>query len=261
MRNLLLTLAFHGGAYHGWQTQNNAVTVQATLGQALQAITGETPPLTGCSRTDAGVHAAVFCCNVQTRSALPCHKVVDALNAHLPRDIVVLSCDEMPLAFHARYDCRGKTYCYRIWNSRARNVFAQAQMLQYPYDLPQEVLHMAAQHYVGTHDFAAFCAAGSSVKTTVRTVSACSVTRHGQEVRFTVTADGFLYNMVRIMVGTLLEIAQKKREAGSIPLLFEQGRRDLAGFTAQAEGLFLQAVQYDHATYHGWLLPGNTQPF
>jgi len=255
MRNLFLSLAFDGGAYHGWQSQQNAKTVQDTLEKALAKLSGTRERVTGCSRTDAGVHAAIFCCSVHTELALPMDTVVAALSGNLPRDIVVLSCREVPEDFHARYDCLAKEYRYRIWNGARRNPFLEGRALQYPYPLDAELLHAQAGMFVGTHDFRAFCAAGGSVSNTVRTVDYARVERRGSELVFSVQADGFLYHMVRIMAGTLLYIAQGKREAGSIPEILVSGKREKAGYTAPAQGLYLTKVVYPDRIYQadgGW---------
>lgn len=236
---------FDGSAYHGWQAQTNAVTVQETLQDALEHILGTRYPVAGCSRTDAGVHALEFCCNVRAETALPPERLTAALNAVLPRDIAVRSCREVPFDFHARYDCRGKTYQYMIWNGKARNPFYEHRAYFYPYALDAAFLHEQAQDFVGRHDFSAFCAANSDVADRVRTIRSFSVDRQGDLVRFTVAGDGFLYNMVRIMVGTLLDMQAGKRPAGGIPAILQSLDRTQAGVTAPAEGLYLARVEYD----------------
>ncbi|MBR2730473.1 MAG: tRNA pseudouridine(38-40) synthase TruA [Clostridia bacterium] len=244
MRNLLLTLAFDGTAYHGWQVQANAVTVQQTVQDAAERICGRREPLTGCSRTDAGVHANEYCCTLRTESAIACETLVQALNALLPRDIAVSACREMPAEFHPRYDCAAKEYVYRIWNAPQKHPFLYKYAYHFKYPLDAGLLHSEAQAYLGTHDYSAFCAAGGSVEDHVRTVTAAAVEREGDLVIFRVTADGFLYNMVRIMTGTLLEIAGGKLPQGCIPAILASGERGRAGFTAPAHGLFLNHVFY-----------------
>lgn len=244
MQRLCLTLRYDGGGYHGWQVQHNAVTVQETLQNAIEAVTGVRSDVTGCSRTDAGVHARMFCCAFTTESALRGAKMAAALNAHLPADIAVYDCREVSDRFHPRYDARGKRYVYRIWNGAVRNPFEAPYSLHQNRPLDAELLNRAAADFVGTHDFAAFQAAGSSVTDTVRTVTRCGVVRRGDLVEFEVEANGFLYNMVRIMVGTLLAIAAGKLPPDAIPGILASGKREQAGPTAPPQGLFLEQVFY-----------------
>ncbi len=244
MRNLLLTLSFDGSAYHGWQVQENAVTVQQALQDALEHICGVRDNIVGCSRTDSGVHANMYCCNLRTEHTIPCDRLVTALNAVLPRDIAVSNCEQVPFDFHARYDCTSKEYIYKIWNSPNKNPFLYNYSLHYKYPLDAEMLDGQAKQYIGEYDFASFCAAGSSVASTVRNVTNASVTRDGDMVVFTVEANGFLYNMVRIMVGTLIDISSGKREKDSIGDIISAKNRDRAGFTAPPHGLYLNKVNY-----------------
>ncbi|MCR5523017.1 MAG: tRNA pseudouridine(38-40) synthase TruA [Clostridia bacterium] len=244
MRNLLLTICFDGSAYHGWQVQENAVTVQQTLQDALEQIIHKRDNITGCSRTDSGVHANMYCCNIRTQSGIECSKLVSALNAVLPDDIAVRNCIEASPDFHARYNCKSKEYIYRIWNSKCRNPFEYKHTFQYKYPLDEVFLDSQAKDFTGKHDFSAFCAAGSSVEDTVRTVTCAQVSRDGDLVTFRVCADGFLYNMVRIMVGTLIEISEGKIAPGTIPEIIKSGDRSNSGFTARPEGLFLNRVEY-----------------
>ncbi len=244
MRNLLLTISFDGTAYHGWQVQDNAVTVQQTLQDALQQLCSRRDNVVGCSRTDAGVHANMYCCNIRTEHPIPCDKLVTALNAVLPRDIAALDCKEVDFDFHARYDCKSKEYIYRIWNSPNKNPFLYNYSLHYKYPLDAEFLSSQAKQFIGTYDFSSFCAAGSSVEDTVRTVMNASVERNGDEVIFRVEADGFLYNMVRIMTGTLIDISRGKLPENSIPQIIEAKNRFAAGYTAPARGLYLNKIHY-----------------
>lgn len=245
MKRLCVTLRYDGTRYHGWQVQPNGITVQQAVQDAVEAVTGVRADVTGCSRTDAGVHARMFCCAFETDSPLRGLKLAAALNAHLPRDIAVYDCREVPEDFHPRYSALGKRYVYRIWNAPVRSPFEAPYTLHYPYPLDETALSEAAAAFVGTHDFAAFCAAGSSVSDTVRTVSRCEVTRQGELVTVTVQGDGFLYNMVRIMVGTLLAVAEHKIEAAALPAILAGKDRNKAGPTAPAKGLFLDQVFYE----------------
>ena len=246
MQRLLLTLRYDGSRYHGWQVQKNGITVQETLQDAVERLTGIRSGLTGCSRTDAGVHAEMFCCAFDTASPLRGEKMVKALNAHLPRDIAVYGCREVEADFHPRYAALGKRYVYRIWNAPERNPVWEGRALHCRRPLDAAFLNEQAAAYVGTHDFASHQAAGSTVEETIRTVRRAEVERRGEMVLFTVEADGFLYNMVRIMVGTLLGLQAGSLEAGSIPAILESGSRERAGATAPACGLYLDHVFYPH---------------
>ena len=245
MARLLITLRYDGTAYHGWQVQPNAVTVQELLQNAVESVTGVRAGSTGCSRTDAGVHAEMFCCALDTDSPLRGDKMASALNFHLPRDIAAYDVREVDEEFHPRYHARGKRYVYRIWNGKQRHPVYDRYALHRKQPLDADLLNRAAAGYVGTHDFAAFCAAGSDVQDTVRTVRDCRVERQGELVLFSVEADGFLYNMVRIMVGTLLEVADGRLSAEDIAKIIASCDREQAGPTAPAKGLCLQQVFYD----------------
>ncbi|HZJ78319.1 MAG TPA: tRNA pseudouridine(38-40) synthase TruA [Clostridia bacterium] len=245
MRNILLSLCFDGTAYHGWQVQKNAITVQEVLQNAVEKIVGKREDVTGCSRTDSGVHANVYCCNMKTQSTIECENLVLALNANLPPDIVVTDCFEVLSDFHARYSCISKEYIYKIINTKTRNPFYVNRYLHYKYPIDERTLDKAAKGFIGTHDFCGFASSGGSVKNTVRTVKNAKVERFGDEVIFTVEADGFLYNMVRIMAGTLLGVAQNKINADDIKKIIESCDRNMAGITAPAHGLYLNKVKYD----------------
>ena len=242
-------LQYDGAAFHGFQQQPNGDTVEAQLKKALHRLLGAGCTVYGCSRTDAGVHANAFCCNFKTANDRPCDQLLRGLNAVLPRQIAVLSCAQAAPTFHARYDCFGKEYVYQIWNGKTRNPFYLDRALFYPYELDVERLNREAQDFVGTHDFAAFCASGSAVKSTVRTIYRCSVVRTGDLVLFTVCGNGFLYHMVRIMVGTLLDLQRGSIEPGGVKRIIAQKTRGSAGMTAPAEGLYLNHVYYEKG---GW---------
>ncbi len=244
MRNLLLRLMYDGSSFHGWQVQPNGITVQETLQNAVEQILGVRENVTGCSRTDAGVHANDFCCNIRTENEIDCYRLQGALNAVLPDSICVKSVEEVPLDFHARYDCVSKQYVYRVWNASYKNPFLTANAWHYKNKIDESFLNEQAQAFVGTHDFCGFCSAGSTVEDTVRTVKSFTVSRDGEEVRFTVEADGFLYNMVRIMVGTLIEISENKIEKDKLSDIIENKDRKLAGRTAPPQGLYLNKVNY-----------------
>ena len=167
------------------------------------------------------------------------------MNSQLPDDIRVFGCEYVSADFHARFDCKGKEYIYKVWNGKTGNPFMNRYSLYYPYDLDEKLLDSQAKDFIGTHDFSAFCAAGSIVKDTVRTVKDFSVKREGQLVTFSVTGDGFLYNMVRIMVGTLLLTPAGRLQKGDIKNIILSENRENAGITAPAEGLYLNKVSYE----------------
>lgn len=244
MVRLLLTIRYLGTHYHGWQVQPNGVTVQEMLQDAIEAVTGKRSDVTGCSRTDAGVHADMFCCVFDTESSLRGEKMAIALNAHLPKDIAVYGCDEVALDFHPRYMAKGKRYEYYIWNGRQRNPFYEDRALFVSKPLNVNVMQKAANDFCGKHDFAAFCSAGSSVEDTVRTVTNCSVSKDGDLIVISVSADGFLYNMIRILVGTLLDIESGKLDENAIQRALKTGNREDAGMTALPVGLHLKEVLY-----------------
>ncbi|MBQ2780691.1 MAG: tRNA pseudouridine(38-40) synthase TruA [Clostridia bacterium] len=253
MARLLLTLRYDGTAFHGWQVQPNAISVQETLQDAVERVTGVRAGVTGCSRTDAGVHADMFCCTLDTAWAASTDKFIQALNACLPPTVAVYDCRAVADGFHPRYDTQGKRYAYRIWNHPARNPFYAPYTLHIKHPLPVENMHQAARDFCGTHDFAAFCAAHSSVEDTVRTVRDCSVKREGDLVTFEVEADGFLYNMVRIMAGTLLDMAAGRIPFDAVPAILDGKDRAFAGQTAPAHALCLKEVYYNEREVGTWL--------
>ena len=243
-KNVKLILSYDGSGYHGWQMQDNAITVQQCLTQAAEKIFCQKITVTGCSRTDSKVHANTFCCSFKFEGEREEEKIVQGLNSQLPEDIRVFECEYVSDDFNARFDCKGKEYIYKIWNGRIANPFLNRYALFYPYKLDADLLDRQAKDFIGTYDFSAFCASGSVVKDTVRTIKDCSVRREGDLVIFSVTGDGFLYNMVRIMVGTLLYINSGKIEKDTIPQIIESKDRTKAGITARPEGLYLNKVFY-----------------
>lgn len=245
MKNYLLRISYDGSRYHGWQIQENAVTVQEVFQQAVLKVTGQREELKACSRTDTGVHAREFCISLKTESAIPPERMVAALNHYLPLDIAVKSCQEVPLDFHARYSCKGKEYSYEIWNHPVREPFLDGRALHYWYPIDENLLDRAAKFYLGAHDFTSFCTLDARDRGDLtRTVTKSQVERKGDMVLFTVAADGFLYNMVRIMVGTLLRVQQGKFAPEDIPEILAAKDRGRAGPTAPACGLYLNHVYY-----------------
>ena len=240
-------IAYLGVNYSGWQVQNNAVTVQQCLQDGVEALFGVRYNVTGCSRTDSGVHANSFCCSVSLGTdfcSIPAYKLPIALNRYLPEDISVLSAQYVSDDFHPRYDVKYKEYEYIIWNSPIRNVFLSNRAYCYPKRLDERLMNAAAKHFVGRYDFSAFMSAGSSVTDTVREIKYFEVRRYSDTVYFNVAADGFLYNMVRILVGTLVEISDGKISPDDIQHIIESKDRKNAGFTAPPQGLYLNKIFY-----------------
>ncbi|MBQ4116660.1 MAG: tRNA pseudouridine(38-40) synthase TruA [Clostridia bacterium] len=242
-----LILNYDGSNYCGWQVQKNAPSIQYTLQDAVENVFGKRYSVTGCSRTDSGVHARCFCCTVDTAKDIiniPVCKIPLALNRYLPDDIAVLSAEFVDDDFHPRYDVKYKEYRYLIWNSPVRNVFLNNKAFIYPIPLNEEVMDVAAKKFVGKYDFSAFMSAGSSVEDTVREIKYFEVKRDGDKVIVTVAADGFLYNMVRILTGTLIEVSTGKIDVEDIPKIIESKDRKNAGFTVPPQGLYLNKVVY-----------------
>lgn len=245
--NILLWLAYKGTRYAGFQVQPNGVTVCETLQNAMEAVLGCRPDVKGCSRTDAGVHARRFALNFHYDGRVPAEKLVPALNAHLPPDIRVLEARPVAETFHARYAAHAKTYRYSLLNARVEDPFTFDTCHRVGGRLDETAMQQAAQQFVGRHDFLALCASGSSAAAhgdTVRTISACEVTRCGDRVSITVTADGYLYNMVRILAGTLVQVGLGRLSPADIPVILASRDRRRAGPTLPAKGLMLEDVLY-----------------
>ena len=247
----LLWIAYKGTNYGGFQVQPNAPTVCAAVQDAMQRVLGCRPDVKGCSRTDAGVHARRFALSFCYTGKVPTEKMVQAFNAHLPPDIRALEIWPVAENFHARYAAHAKTYRYYILNARVDDPFTFDTCCRIGPELDVAAMQAAAEQFVGTHDFLALCASGSSVAAhgdTVRTITRCTVERAGDRVTITVTADGYLYNMVRILAGTLVEAGLHKRTPESIPALLASRDRRRAGQTLPAKGLFLEDVAYPELT-------------
>ena len=243
-RNIALTLMYNGTAYHGWQVQKNAVSVAQTLEQALSTVVGHPVKCTGAGRTDAGVHAEVYVANFRTSSSIPMEKLPLAVNTRLPNDIVVVRAVQVPDSFNAIGSCRKKEYTYRIYNSRLGNPFFVDRAWFYPRRLDEEIMARAAAQFVGTHDFRAVRSVGTQTKTTVRTVHYFDVSRQGNLIECRVCANGFLYNMVRAMVGTVVYAAEGKLRPEDIPQILDSGNRTLAGPTVPPGGLYMTRLWY-----------------
>ena len=244
MRNLRLDICYDGTRYKGWQRlagEDN--TIQGKLEQTLSRILGEPVEISGSGRTDAGAHAQGQVASFHCRSSLSCEQILSQLRRYLPEDIGIYSCQEVQERFHARLNARSKTYRYRVWNSDAPCVFDRKYVYIHPEKLDLDAMRRAAAHFIGEHDFSAFCANRNFKKSTMRRVDSFLIQQVGGELRFTVTGNGFLYNMVRIMVGTLLEVGRQERNCDSIPLLFGE-KREKAGALVPAQGLCLMEVEY-----------------
>ncbi len=244
MRNIRLDICYDGSRYRGFQRLSNTDnTIQGKLEAALSRILGEAIEVSGSGRTDAGVHAKGQVVSFHCQSSMPCEALLIQLRQYLPEDIGVIACKDASSRFHARLNAKEKTYCYRIWNSEAPCVFERKYVTVYPQSLDIAAMQAAAKQLLGEHDFSAFCGNAKMKKSTVRFIRALKIERVGEEVRITVTGNGFLQNMVRILAGTLLEVGEGKRDVGSIPALFG-GTRAEAGFLAPAQGLCLMEVFY-----------------
>ena len=244
MRNLLITIKYDGSAYHGWQVQKNALTVQEVFQNAVEKVFLSRLDVKGCSRTDTGVHANMYCVSLKTDMDIAPYGIIMALNSNLPRDIAVVDCREVDDDFHPRYSCKSKEYIYKIYNGRIRNPFDADYALHYNRPIDAEYLNREAQAFVGKYDYSGFCSANSDVEDTVRDVKSFSVWREGDYVYFKVEADGFLYNMVRIMVGTLLFVNEGKIQEGELKDVILSKDRKRAGKTASPNGLYLNKINY-----------------
>ena len=244
MRNLRLDICYDGTRYRGWQRlPGKDDTIQGKLEGCLSRILGEPIEISGSGRTDAGVHAKGQVANFHCESTMPAEEILENLRRYLPEDIGIYSCRDVSQRFHARLNAKEKTYRYRIWNSSVPCVFERrfVTVLPEPLDIP--AMEAAAQQLRGEHDFSAFCGNAKIKKSTVRYIRTITITRRGEELWLEFTGNGFLHNMVRILVGTLIEVGRGERSADSIPALFG-GKRAEAGFLAPAQGLCLMEVFY-----------------
>ena len=244
MRNVRLDLCYDGTRYKGWQrlpgTDN---TIQAKLETTLSRILGEPVEVSGSGRTDAGTHAKLQVANFHCRSEMSCNEILTNLRRYLPEDIGVYSCKNVSPRFHARLNAKTKTYRYHVWNSEEPCVFQRRYVYIDSRMVDLEKMQQAAAHFLGQHDFSAFCANKNMKKTTVRYIETFDITRDGDNLYFTVTGNGFLHHMVRIMVGTLLEVGRGERSVDSIPVLFG-AERSKAGELIPSSGLTLMEVTY-----------------
>ena len=247
MRNIALRLSYDGSAYHGWQVQKNEITVAETLETALTKICGHPVKTVGCGRTDAGVHALRYCANFRTDCRIPIDRFPLAVNSRLPGDISVSDAVEAEEGFNAIGSCRKKEYIYKILNSPIPDPFLEKRACFYPQHLDLELMQQAAAAFEGTHDFRAVRSVGTETKTTVRTVYWCKAEKTGDLITIAICADGFLYNMCRAMVGTMVYASYGKLRPEEIPELLEKGDRRLTGPTMPPQGLYLNRIWYDGA--------------
>ncbi|WP_343345639.1 tRNA pseudouridine(38-40) synthase TruA [Terrisporobacter petrolearius] len=243
MRNLKLTIQYDGTKYCGWQKQPNSSGIQGTIEYAIYEITKEKVNIIGSGRTDAGVHALGQVANFKTNSNIPAARIPDALNAKLPKDISIIDCQEVSDDFHSRYSATGKIYRYLIYNKPYRSPLYKGISYHVRYDLDIEKMRVEAQLLLGTHEFKGFMSSGSSVKDTVRTIHNISIEESGDLIVLEVEGNGFLYNMVRIIVGTLVDIGRGRIDKPLEEIIASQDRGE-AGHTAPAHGLFLKKVHY-----------------
>ncbi len=249
MKRILLTVEYDGTNYAGWQRQINGLAVQQVLEEALQKATKERIVVTGASRTDAGVHALGQAVHFDTESRIPPEKYPFVLNTMLPRDIRVHTGREVPEGFHARFMTCGKRYTYRIVNSRHASAIRRNTHAHVPLPLDLAPMQEAAKQLLGTHDYAAFQAAGGTAKTTIRTITSAKLVQQGDEIILTVEGDAFLYNMVRIIAGTLIEIGLGRRSVNAFSEAYETLDRLSLGVTAPPQGLELTRVYYPEAAF------------
>ncbi len=244
MRNIKLTIEYDGKDFNGWQKQPNKLNIQGEIERAIKDVTGEEVELIASGRTDAGVHALAQVANFKTNSKIPVEKIPIALNTKLKRSIRILMAEEVDERFHSRYNCKKKTYQYIINNSKNGTAIYRNLQYNFPEKLDEEKMNRAIQYFVGEHDFSGFKASGTSSKSSVRTVYCGKVERDKDLVMIEITGNGFLYNMVRIIAGTLIEVGLGKIKPGEIPEIIESKDRKRAGKTLPPQGLYLAKVCY-----------------
>lgn len=243
-----MVVAYDGTNYCGWQVQPNGITVEEVLNRSLSNLLGEKIEVMGASRTDSGVHSLGNVAVFDTNTRMPADKIAFALNQRLPEDIVVQGSCEVPSDWHPRYQESTKTYEYRILNRTFRMPTRRLDTYFYHYPLDVEQMSEAASYLVGTHDFASFCAANAQVKSTVRTIYSCTAQKENDIITIRVTGNGFLYNMVRIIAGTLIEVGAGKCRPEEIKDILAAENRDAAGPTAPAQGLTMMGIEYEQET-------------
>ena len=242
MKNIKLTIEFDGSNFCGWQKQPKGRTVQETIEKAIFKATNEQIEINGSSRTDSGVHAKSMVANFFTNSTIPSEKFREAINVRLPEDVSIIKSEEVAENFHARYSSKGKTYSYTIINRYERLSLGHQYLYHYRYPLDFNKMEEACKYFVGTHDFRAFMSPGSSIKTTIRTIYELYLKRDGDKIQIFITGNGFLYNMVRIIVGTLLKVGNGKIKPEEIESIIKEGNRKRAGMCVPASGLIVYLI-------------------
>lgn len=245
-KKIALTLMYDGSDFCGWQVQKNSRSVQEAVQDSLERIIGIRPNVSGCSRTDSGVHANMYVCHIEAENVhISPKSLVRAFNANVKGKLSCVDAEYKPSDFHARYSCIGKEYVYKIWNANYKNPFLENYSMYVPYHIDERSLDFVGKEFEGEHDFCAFMSQGSKItENTVRNVSYFRTERNEELLEIYVRANGFLYNMVRIMVGTYLDAARGKLKPGDISSILNRKQRKFAGDTAQAQGLFLNRVFY-----------------
>ncbi len=243
MRNIKIIVQYNGANYCGWQEQPDSLGIQGNIEYAIKEITKEKVKINGSGRTDAGVHAIGQVANFKIESKIDVSRIPDALNSKLPKDISIIDAEEVDEDFHARYSAKGKVYRYLVYNSRYRNPILKDISYQVKYNLDFDKMKKAAESLVGTHDFCGFMSSGSSIKDTVRTIRNVKIEKEGDLIVFEFEGNGFLYNMVRIISGTLIDIGRGKIEENMEEIIKSKNRSN-AGHTAPGHALFLKKVFY-----------------
>ncbi len=244
LRNIKLIIEYDGTNYAGWQRQNNAVAIQQKVEEAIKCVTGSFSEVIGSSRTDSGVHARGFVCNFYTESKIPSLSFKRALNNFLPEDIVIINSEDVENEFHSRYHSTGKKYVYTIVTGTERSAIGRNYVYYFYRKLDIQKMQDGARYFLGTHDFSAFKKTGSSVKTSVRTIKDLQIKQKEKTIEFSIVGDGFLYNMVRIIVGTLLEVGVGRFTPEYIVQIIDSKDRSKAGKPVPARGLCLEEVYY-----------------
>ncbi|HIU51289.1 MAG TPA: tRNA pseudouridine(38-40) synthase TruA [Candidatus Merdicola faecigallinarum] len=245
MKNIKLTIEYDGKDFGGWQKQPNKLNIQGNIERAIYEITGEEVELIGSGRTDAGVHSLGQVANFKTSTKIPVSKLAVAINSRLKKSIVIKKAEEVEEKFHSRYHCKRKTYRYIINNSKEGSAIYRYLEYHVPYKLNIEMMQKAAKFFEGEHDFTGFKASGTSSKSSIRTIYQAEVKQKGERIYIELTGNGFLYNMVRIIAGTLVEVGLEKIKPEEIPDIIKSKNRQKAGKTLPAHGLYLVCVDYE----------------
>lgn len=245
MSRYKLIIAYDGTHYHGFAKQPNAITIQELLEKAIGSILGQSIKVIGAGRTDTGVHAKAQCCIFDADTNIPVERLTGAINSKLPKDIIVQKVEKTTADFHPRYAAKRKTYRYQILNSEVQDPFLYRYTYFYPYKLDIERMREGGNHIIGEHDFACFCSTGSGVHSTTREVYSLNITTQDNLITIDICGNGFLYNMVRIIVGTLIDVGIGKKAPEMVQEIIESQNRKLAGYTAPPQGLMMLNIEYE----------------